>query len=54
MNDDAEEWNQLKDAIGRGEVSPVQTLLTRHPDLIRYRDILVSPCGADDNTLKTL
>jgi hypothetical protein len=38
-----EEWDPLVNAIYRGDVSTVQTLLTRYPDLIRYRGKDVSP-----------
>jgi hypothetical protein len=38
MDYDTEEWKQLKKAIDDGDVSTIQALLTRYPDLIRYRD----------------
>jgi hypothetical protein len=43
MNGETEEWRQLSDAIGGGDVPTVQTLLDGYPYLIRYRTNYVSP-----------
>jgi hypothetical protein len=43
MNEERKNGDQLWKAIEDGDVPTVQTLLTRHPDLIRYRNFYVSP-----------
>jgi hypothetical protein len=54
MNDGRTKEDQLWKAIKDGDVPTVQTLLTRYPDLIRYRDFYVSPSSlyvTDDITV---